>query len=88
MAPRTRTPKEKTPAVEPDAPVEVPAEEGKAADVGIPDGVLIVKNVDEQGNLSVNVVPTGNVQITEVQTIIEVGLRFFREQLGLGQAPR
>lgn len=93
MAPRTTKKKDTppTPPAEPEVAAPAPDEDGKTEAPpanNVPDGVLITKDIGGDGNLKVNVVPVGNVQITEVQTIIEIGLRFFREQIGLSQAPR
>jgi hypothetical protein len=57
-----------TPEVEGDAP---------------PNAVLIVRVEDEQGNVSTDAVPLGDVKPTEVQTIIELGLANWRAKLGL-----
>jgi ACT domain-containing protein len=48
-----------------------------------PNGVLIVRIEDEEGNISTDTVPLGNVKATEVQTIIELGLSNWRAKLGL-----
>lgn len=69
---------------------EQPAEDaGKTDDDAPLDAVIVVKTVNEDGSLGVNVIPNGNVQVTEVQTLLEFGLKSFREQIGLpGQSPR
>lgn len=74
-------------------PREIPADTPKLEAVDAPadeapqeaqvDGVLVRKEVGPEGNLSVSVQPIGNVQITEVQTLLELGVRYFREQVGL-----
>lgn len=50
-----------------------------------PNGVLIVKTTDEEGNIGTNTVPLGNVIATEVQTIIELGLKGWRQKLGFAE---
>ncbi len=47
-----------------------------------PDAVVIFKRTDEEGNVTTAIQALGNVQVTEVQTLIELGLRGFRESLG------
>lgn len=63
------------------------AAEAAASPEQNPNGVFIEKVVGEGGNVQVNVAPIGNVQITEVQTLVEIGLRTFRDQIGLGGQP-
>jgi hypothetical protein len=48
-----------------------------------PDAVVIVKITDDRGNVSTAVQTLGDLQATEVQTIIEIGLKGWRDQLGL-----
>jgi hypothetical protein len=50
----------------------------------MPDAVLVTKNTDEQGNITVEVSPVGNVQATEIQTILELGVARWRSMIGLG----
>jgi len=73
--PRKRAqPKPETPevaeAVQPD-----PAE--------APDAVLVVKVVSDDGSISTHVQALGNIQATEVQTILELGIAGWRRQIGL-----
>ena len=49
-----------------------------------PDGVLVVKVVDEDGNILIDAQPVGNVQATEVLTILELAGHAFRAKIGLG----
>lgn len=86
MAAQRKTAAQRKAEAEAAEAAQVAAEEGKAADQTPPNGVFIEKAVTEDGNLQVNVAPVGNVQVTEVQTLIEVGLKTFREQIGLGQS--
>jgi hypothetical protein len=58
-----------------------PAEEAPAEEQ--PNAVLIVRSRDEDGNVGTNVAILGDVQPTEVQTIIELGLAGWRQGLGL-----
>ena len=59
---------------------EVPAE--PAADKQ-PDGVLILKKPSADGGIDTQAVPLGDVQATEVQTLIELGLQSWRKSIGL-----
>lgn len=47
------------------------------------DAVIIVKTVTPDGNFGTQVILNGDVKPTEVQTIIEFGLKGWRSQLGL-----
>jgi hypothetical protein len=58
-------------------------EGGEAPEQSTP-GVFVTKERDGEGNLNINIVPVG-VEVTEVQTILEIGLKSFREQIGLGR---
>jgi hypothetical protein len=57
---------------------EVPASEEKQ-----PDAVLIIKRLNAEGGIETQAVPLGNVQATEVQTLIELGLQSWRKSIGL-----
>jgi hypothetical protein len=48
-----------------------------------PEGVLVIKNTDEDGNIFTEIVPVGDVRMTEVQTILELGVLRWRSQIGL-----
>lgn len=52
-----------------------------------PDGVFVVKVVDEQGNIGIDAQPVGNVQATEVLTILELAQATFRAKIGLTGQP-
>lgn len=62
---------------EPDAPAEAAPEEAP------PNGVLVVKVIDENGNIATDTQPIGNVQPTEVQTLLELGVSSWRRKIGL-----
>lgn len=47
------------------------------------DAVIVIKETDPDGNLRTNIVTNGSVQPTEVQTLLELGLKGWRERLGL-----
>lgn len=47
------------------------------------DGVFIVKVKDEAGNIGVNVIPNGKLEVTEVETVLGLGLKKWRADLGL-----
>lgn len=51
------------------------------------DGVFVVKVVDEQGNIGIDAQPVGNVQPTEVLTILELAQASFRAKIGLTGQP-
>lgn len=52
------------------------------------DGVFVVVQRGEDGGISTDVAPQGDVRITEIQTILEVTLAGFRQKLGFGQQGR
>jgi len=75
---------------------ELPPEEAKPAGPGIPDApqdipepeapldaVVVVKSVDDNGTISTDVVINGNVQATEVATLLEMALPSWRKKIGL-----
>lgn len=39
-----------------------------------PNGVLVVRNFDESGRPSVDVMPLGDVRITEIERILKMGI--------------
>ncbi len=47
------------------------------------DVVLIVKRLGPDGSISADVATNGAVQATEVQTLIELGLKSWRKKIGL-----
>jgi hypothetical protein len=47
------------------------------------DAVIILKDVDEKGNISVSVQPNGTVLATEVQTLLEMAIPEWRAKIGL-----
>ena len=53
----------------------------------LPDGVLVVKAVQENGDIVIDAVPVGNVQATEVLTILELAQANFRAKIGLNGQP-
>lgn len=73
-----------------DGPDDLPTsvEEGKDAAQETPNGVLVTKIVDADGRLSTSLQVLGDVQITEAQFLLELGIKEFRQALGLGQAGR
>lgn len=48
-----------------------------------PDGVLVVKTKDDAGGINVDAVPVGNIEPTEVLTLLELGIDAFRAKVGL-----
>lgn len=73
------------PAVEqPDGPAPEVSDKGKGDDAPeVPPGVMIVKQKDEQGNIAVDAVPVGGVELTEVLTLLEMAQSAFRQKVGL-----
>ena len=65
------------------APPAAPDEEGTPISTEQPNGVLIVRQKNDQGGIATDTVPLGDVEPTEVQTIIELGLAGWRQKLGL-----
>lgn len=57
--------------------------EEAAPDEQVPNAVIVHRMVDEQGNIQTEVAPVGDVQVTEIQTILELGIKRFRQQAGL-----
>lgn len=47
------------------------------------DGVFVAKVVDEHGNIGTEVMMNGEVQATEVQTLLELAVRGWRKRIGL-----
>lgn len=45
--------------------------------------VLVVKHRDPDGSISTSIATNGNVEVTEVQTLLELGLKGWREKIGL-----
>jgi hypothetical protein len=48
-----------------------------------PNAVLVIRKVEADGTINCDAVPLGDVQVTEVQTILELGLAGFRQKVGL-----
>ena len=74
----------------PDPPVEdAPEPQSAVEDVPPPpepdpvDAVIVVKKLGPQGDIQTEVILNGKVQATEVQTLLELGLRGWRKQIGL-----
>lgn len=62
-------------ATDVDQPEEAPT-------VTQPDAVVIHR-IEEDGQIRTVVQPVGDVRVTEVQTLMELGLQAWREQIGL-----
>lgn len=61
--------------------------EGKAEEIPPqPNAVVILKSVGDDGSITTDVTTSGEVQATEVQTLIELGLRSWRAKIGLDKA--
>jgi len=69
--------------LKPDTPIDAVSVTEETPDAEQPNAVLVVKIQDEDGSISTDVIPTGNVQATEVQTLIELGLVAWRQKIGL-----
>ncbi len=63
-----------------------PMPQGEGGDQ-MPDAVLVIKSIGQDGTLNVDVQTVGSVQVTEVQTLLELGLGSFRNRIGLGVKP-
>lgn len=51
-----------------------------------PNGVLVTKVVNDDGGVATQIQLIGDCQVTEIQTILELGLKAFRADVGLDQA--
>lgn len=60
------------------------AETVDTPEVSQPDAVVIHR-VEEDGQIKTVVQPIGDVRPTEVQTLIELGLQSWRDQIGLAK---
>ena len=45
--------------------------------------VVVVKTTDDEGNIGTEVVMNGNVLPTEVQTLLELAVKGWRQRIGL-----
>lgn len=45
--------------------------------------VIVIKTVDDDGTIRVDPIVQGNVQATEVQTLLELGVQRWRQRIGL-----
>lgn len=52
------------------------------------DAVIVVKEISPDGAINTKVLTNGNVQATEVQTLLELAVLGWRDQIGLGQPKR
>lgn len=78
MAAARRKPAAKTGTIEEAAEAVATAPQERA-----PDGVFIVVNRDENGGVGTGIQTVGDVKVTEIQTIIELALKAFRNDVGL-----
>lgn len=46
-------------------------------------GLIVAKRVDEQGGISVDVVPIGNATVLEAPALLAMGLRAAKERVGM-----
>lgn len=58
-------------------------DEAKQEEAAVPAAVIVVKTTDDEGNIHAEVVMQGDVQATEVQTILELAVRRWRQRIGL-----
>ncbi len=47
------------------------------------DAVIVVKTKQDDGTISTEVMVNGNVELTEVQTLLELAVRGWRKRIGL-----
>lgn len=57
---------------------EVPLDPEQAVD-----GVVVIKVTDDEGNINTQIQPLGKVQVTEIETLLGLGLNGWRAKLGL-----
>lgn len=62
---------------EPPTPEEIEAEDKPL------DAVIVVKQIEPDGSLTTNVLTNGNVQQTEIETLLGLGLKAWRAHLGV-----
>lgn len=48
-----------------------------------PGAVHIIKSEDDSGAVVVNVVGTGDLRATEIETVIKLGLKHWQQQIGV-----
>ena len=48
-----------------------------------PDAIIVFKTTDDKGNISTTVAMEGNIQATEVQTLLELAINGWRQRIGL-----
>lgn len=60
------------------APAQAPEVEQEAVN-----GLIVAKRVDEQGGISVDVVPIGNATVLEAPALLAMGLRAAKERVGM-----
>jgi hypothetical protein len=73
------TPKKTEPKVPAEAAESVSDNHASA----VPNGVIVIKSVADDGSITTEVSPLGNVQATEIQTLLELGVQSWRRQIGL-----
>lgn len=49
------------------------------------DAVIVRKVIDQTGAISTEIILNGKVQPTEVQTLLELGVKGWRKQIGLSE---
>lgn len=52
------------------------------------DAVIVVKETNPDGGIATKVLMNGSIQATEVQTLLELAVLGWRDQIGLGQSKR
>lgn len=77
MAARKSTAKKKA-----EPKLDEAAKAAKAAEE-IPDGFMVVKQRDEEGNLNVAFFPVGKCEVTEAVTLLGMAYQAARRQVGL-----
>lgn len=76
-------PRTAKPNAEPEAVVDMDAPSPAAEDDTPMDAVIVIKTTADDGTIKTQVMTNGTVQATEVQTLLELGLKGWRERLGL-----
>lgn len=76
--------KAKAPAKPAVPPGGLPAGAAEGGDAPQASGVFVTRESDGKGGFVCNVVPVGDVSILEVDSILALGRRGFKERAGLG----
>lgn len=62
-----------------------PQPEAAQNEAQVPNAVLVLRSIDEEGKTQVALQRLGDIASTEVPTLLELGLKAARQQLGLNE---